>query len=223
MSKMNRYDTHLSNYSMTKKTTTKEVMETVTEKSSTKYNTIYEALYAFQSENISIPRNGSAQINGRQYSYAKLDDVLNITRPFLQKHNLVLTQNVKRDVLETKVILIGVSENNEIVSEVEMPKTVHPQELGIAITYIRRYSIVAILGLSLEDDVDANIPKNQPASPKVPESPTQAPEMSNSEAYEYAYNALKSAKSDDAKKLIYTQINNSKKLTTAEKQQLLAL
>ena len=64
---------------------------------------------------------------------------------------------------------------------VPLPKN-DPQGLGIAMTYIRRYSISAMLGIVTEDDTDGNLPKDsgkggprQKRVPAIPDSGNSSP------------------------------------------------
>jgi hypothetical protein len=59
---------------------------------------------------------------------------------------------------------------------VPLPKN-DPQGLGIAMTYIRRYSISAMLGIVTEDDTDGNMPKD---SGKGGQRQRRAPAMQDS-------------------------------------------
>jgi hypothetical protein len=60
-----------------------------------------------------------------------------------------------------------------------LPKN-DPQGLGIAMTYIRRYSISAMLGIVTEEDTDGNVPKD---SGKGGQRQKRAPAMQDSGAW----------------------------------------
>lgn len=113
---------------------------------------VYESLFNFQNESITIPRNGQGTINGRKYAYATLDDTINGIRPFLMKHKLVFTQIANDQQLETK--LYHVTSQTEISGKLPLGAPTSSQDLGSRITYLRRYALTSMLGLSLEQDVD---------------------------------------------------------------------
>jgi hypothetical protein len=101
------------------------------------------------------PRNGGAPYT---YSYADLADVLAVVRPVLAEHGLAITQRTVRDggavILETE---LRHEAGGSITTEVVL--TASPgdvQAFGSALTYLRRYELVTLLGLSPEDDRDGN-------------------------------------------------------------------
>ena len=117
------------------------------------FKTLNEALFAFQGECPVIPRNGQGNINGRDYRYATLDDVISFTRPVLQNTGLMITQPMTGDILTTEIVHIASGE--KVVSTLPLGKPERSQDLGSRITYVRRYMLASMLGLSLEPDTDA--------------------------------------------------------------------
>lgn len=115
--------------------------------------TLNAALFAFQGLDLKIPRNGQGNINGRAYKYATLDDVMSITRKPLQDCGLMITQPMQGNELVTKLVLAETGE--ELVSTLELGKPSSSMDLGARITYLRRYQIVSMLGLTIEDDTDS--------------------------------------------------------------------
>lgn len=138
-----------------------------------KSNTIYDALFAFQGEKIVIPRNGTGKSSsGKTYKYATLDDVINMTRDVLQKHRLMYTQTIFQDdkgdtFLKTTLINPGAS--GVIETSIPLGKPNSAQDMGSRITYMRRYALVPMLGLSIEEDTDAVPTDIVPEVPKVTE------------------------------------------------------
>ena len=70
-----------------------------------------------------------------------------------------------KNVLITRIIHVS---GNEIISSIELVSKDEkdPQKLGAAITYMRRYSIISILGLEAEDDDGNEAAGKNPASDK---------------------------------------------------------
>jgi hypothetical protein len=111
--------------------------------------------------------------------YATLATVLGTIRPILTKHGLAVLQfpAVSSDsarvlALET-TLLHSSGEWISLVTEVPMVKA-DPQGYGSAMTYTRRYSLLAVLGLAAEDDDGhaASQPGSKPApAPRAASKP----------------------------------------------------
>jgi hypothetical protein len=90
--------------------------------------------------------------------YAELESVLKVIRPVLAKNNLALVQmpGFKDGCLFVASRIIHDS-GEWIEEEVSVgPLPPDPQKSGAAITYLRRYSAMAVCGIAPEDD-DASI------------------------------------------------------------------
>ena len=101
--------------------------------------------------------------------YASLEAFLKIARPELAKNGLAVTQGVGGDkdsmVLQTTLM----HRSGEFVTY-EMPLLLTKQDmqgLGSAVTYARRYSLSALLGMGSEDDDGnhASAPQKQQSIP----------------------------------------------------------
>lgn len=89
------------------------------------------------------------------FAYAPLDVVLAATMPALTANGLSLTSLIVRGGRALRTLLLH--ESGEFLAvEMEMPETQGPQKFGSALTYLRRYSIVALLGVASEEDDDGN-------------------------------------------------------------------
>ena len=92
------------------------------------------------------------------YMYADLPTVLQIARPLLSKHGLAVTQfpinqgdrvGVKTRLMHTS----GEWLEDSMTMPVHESRGMSPaQAAGSVITYCRRYSLTAVLGISQEDD-----------------------------------------------------------------------
>ena len=96
------------------------------------------------------------------YNYATLGQIQEKLNPLLEKHDLVLTQPLETDgegrsYLATEIE--DIKDGNMLRSSVCLPTDVKPQDMGSAITYYRRYSIVSLLNLQVEDDDGARASK----------------------------------------------------------------
>ena len=101
----------------------------------------------------------SAQIKSEKgnysYQYADLADVIDVYRKPLSDVGLAVTQVLRiagdRMVLVTRLM----HESGEFVeSEYPLQNYTRPQEQGSAITYARRYTVTALLGIAAEEDDD---------------------------------------------------------------------
>lgn len=115
------------------------------------------ALSQFQGE-VENPKN-TANNPFFKSKYAPLDVVINTTKKLLAKYGLSVIQFTlaEGDHIGVKSVLIHKSgqfiEGDTLLLK---PEKVTPQGAGSAITYARRYSYSALLGISSEDDDDGN-------------------------------------------------------------------
>lgn len=133
-------------------------------KTSEEIKNISNALFKFQSEVESIDRNSK----GYGYKYASLENVLETIRTPLQNAGLVFSQFPEGDYSLTTLLVHPESgEYFENTSQI-IPTKDDAQGRGSAITYLRRYHLVSILGLIVEDD-DAKAAVQSKSSPKKEE------------------------------------------------------
>lgn len=91
------------------------------------------------------------------YRYAALEDVLDTVRPVLAKHGLTITQtasNQNADYLTISTAILHLSGQYIVFEPLALPNGRTAQEIGSAITYGRRYHLLACLGLAASDDDD---------------------------------------------------------------------
>jgi len=124
-------------------------------------------------------RSGTAKVptkSGGEYSYtyAQLPEILNAARDTFAKHNLAIMQDVESDNGNVRVRTIFCHTSGEIVpfSWLALPSGGTPQTAGSAITYARRYSLCAALGVAGEEDDDGNAAQHAP-KPQKPQKPAE--------------------------------------------------
>lgn len=117
------------------------------------------------------PTNRTAHVTsdrGRYtFSYADLPSVLEVARPVLAKHQLVVVQTftLRYDpeavaAVEMRTGIVhgpsgaGISPRDHVT--VWPVGSMKPQAIGSVVTYARRYSLVTLLQIAAEDDDDAN-------------------------------------------------------------------
>lgn len=116
---------------------------------------LYKALAGFQSEVPVLHKDTT----GYGYSYTDLPEIVRVITPILNKHGLAYTQLLNGNELKTIVFHVESGESIESITPIpdENLKGMNKfQVLGSAITYIRRYSLSAMLGLVTDKDMDAS-------------------------------------------------------------------
>jgi hypothetical protein len=122
---------------------------------------LYKSLAQFQKEIKQIPKDSS----GYGYKYCRLDTLIKIVTPVLNKNGLVLMQSIDTDMESrlpsVKTTLAHIESSESIVSwtpvsEVKLGSMNHYQSVGAGITYFRRYSLQGMLGIFPDEDIDAN-------------------------------------------------------------------
>jgi len=145
-----------------------------------------KALVAAQSEMEGVPRSTRGQVGNQERYYADLATVIDVVRTPLAKNKLAYVQ-FPHDADNGKVAVTTriIHESGEwIESSVSMPSGGSgAQGIGSAITYARRYSLMAALGLAAEDDdgAAASTPAPKPRQQRAqqrqqPESQGPAPD-----------------------------------------------
>lgn len=118
------------------------------------------ALAEVQSELPTMPK--SSQAYG--YKYTDLDTITQTIKPILGKHGIGYIQSVG-GLAETALTLTTriFSKKGEYIEDTAALPTITntknnaAQTLGMSITYMRRYALCAMLGITSDEDVDANI------------------------------------------------------------------
>lgn len=113
---------------------------------------VWTKLAAFQAKVPTIKKNA---INPHfKMKYADLAEIMQTIRPILSEVGLLMIQRIESDRLCT-VIMCPESQTQESAC-LPIPQGLNPQQLGSYLTYIRRYSLAALLCLDTDDDDDAN-------------------------------------------------------------------
>lgn len=107
---------------------------------------------------------------GYGYMYADLAMVCEVLRDPLTSNGLCYSQTVEfRDGHQTLVTRLIHTSGEYLESAMILPTFNKPQEFGSAMTYYRRYSLMAITGLPAEDDDGSAASKaQQKAAPQKP-------------------------------------------------------
>ena len=120
-------------------------------------------------------------------NYASLSSVLDAVKPIANEHGIVITQRVnpaRKDYFGDSVIVkttLACAETGEVLEDdllVPLAKS-DPQGLGSAITYGRRYGLLAMFAIAQDDD-DGEAASN--TKPQAEKNPAQPPKNTPIEA-----------------------------------------
>lgn len=139
-------------------------------KQSENINELLAALVEVQSEIPTMPKDKQAY----GYKYSDLDSITSTIKPLLHKHGLAYMQSVGIGesglTLTTRVFNKAGQwiEDTALLPVIANTKNNAAQTLGMSITYMRRYALCAMLGITADEDVDAALPAQQkPLSPEA--------------------------------------------------------
>ena len=126
-------------------------------KQTEKTNTLLQSLVEAQSEFATLPKDKV----GYGYNYTDLDTVISYIRPILKRHGLGFIQMLStlegnQPAITTRLIHSSGEwiEDTTPLPPVQLAKGNAAQNLGAAITYMKRYTLCAMLGISSDEDVD---------------------------------------------------------------------
>jgi ERF superfamily len=121
-------------------------------------NEISAALAKFQGEVSNPSKDGD---NGHFKSkYATLDEIVKVIRPTLSKHGLSFIQSVNSDSEKVGVTTTLLHSSGQYITSdtinIPLGGKVNAHGVGAGVTYGRRFSLGAILGIATEEDDDGN-------------------------------------------------------------------
>jgi len=160
------------------------------------------ALAKFQSQVPNVKKDGTNPFF--KSKYATLENVIDTVRKPLAANGLSFSQFPSG---ENELSTILIHSSGEFISATAKmtPKDNTPQGQGSAITYLRRYSLSAILGIATEDDDDGNAASTARREPMKPYSvPRSQPKEDEDESGAAIMNPdeIVEVKKDKIKKLM---------------------
>lgn len=111
---------------------------------------LYTKIQRIQKEIGVMVKDNKVSFGSTKYSYFDINQVLEKLQPLLEKEKIVLTQPLDGDSLST--VIYDLESDEKLYSAIKLPSDVKPQDMGSAITYYRRYSIISLFALQTEDD-----------------------------------------------------------------------
>ena len=132
-------------------------------------STIFPKLLKVQQAATAVKKNSSNPFF--KSKYFDINELLRVVKPVLNENGLIITQqlthihNPGNEVAPALRTSITDVDSGERLSEiVPLPSYKNAQEMGSAITYVRRYALQAMLGLEAIDD-DANLASGKTTPP----------------------------------------------------------
>lgn len=118
-----------------------------------------------------VTRGRTANAGTYTYRYADLGDVLTTARGVLAKHDLAVSQVAVIEGREVAVTTTVFHRSGQwlVVEPLRLPAGQTAQQTGSAITYARRYAVMAALGLATDDDDGAAASTTQGEAEAEPE------------------------------------------------------
>lgn len=119
------------------------------------FDAIAAALAKAQAKMTNPPKNRTGQCRGGKYRYSDLATVIDHTRAAMAEFGLSVSQlTVYGESRNTLVTRLLHSSGQYLEATYPLPVGAAAQEMGSAITYARRYSLCAILGIAADEDDD---------------------------------------------------------------------
>jgi len=124
---------------------------------STEINEIAGALAKAQADFKTPVKNVPVEFSGRSYKYADLESVYKAVRKPLADNGLAITHLCQEFAGQVELVTMLTHSSGQWFRSVYpvKAKVDQPQAFGSAMTYARRYSVSALLGISSEEDDDA--------------------------------------------------------------------
>ncbi len=123
-----------------------------------------EAFAKAQSEFPTIAKTKTADMGTYSYSYADLGDTIDAVRPILVKHGLAFAQSAVThdDKIGIETRIYHTSGHVEVFGPLYLSGGGDARAAGSAVTYARRYSLTAALGITSDEDTDSPEPAPDP-------------------------------------------------------------
>ncbi len=120
-------------------------------------NEIAGALAKAQAEFKTPVKNVPVNFSGRSYKYADLESVYKAIRKPLADNGLAITHLCQEFAGQVELVTMLMHSSGQWFRSVYpvKAKVDRPQEFGSAMTYAKRYSVSALLGIASEEDDDA--------------------------------------------------------------------
>ena len=118
---------------------------------------ILPALFAAMQEFGSIEANTQGQIQNRTFRYVNLADLMQSVRPILQSHGLFVHHvgSVVDGACVSESRVVHAESGQYVTAAFPIAPGLAEKDLGKAITYVRRYCTMGLLGIVADEDRDS--------------------------------------------------------------------
>lgn len=147
-------------------------------------NNLYTKFMKVLNEVPNFVTDETAQAGKKTYKYLNLATILKTIKPVFEKHGLAFSQRVTfdntgeaRQVIGTVETIIFDDKEQMVACSYPFFVTGDPQQVGSAITYARRYSLYAVLGIFPDKDDDGAYAKQRYDTADRPISAEQYAEL----------------------------------------------
>lgn len=147
-------------------------------------NNLYTKFMKVLNEVPNFVTDETAQAGKKTYKYLNLATILKTIKPVFEKHGLAFSQRVTfdntgeaRQVIGTVETIIFDDKEQMVACSYPFFVTGDPQQVGSAITYARRYSLYAMLGIFPDKDDDGAYAKQRYDTADRPISAEQYAEL----------------------------------------------
>lgn len=147
-------------------------------------NNLYTRFMKVLNEVPNFVTDETAQAGNRTYKYLNLATILKTIKPVFEKHGLAFSQRVTfsnegeaRQVIGKVETIIFDDKDLMVACSYPFFVTGDPQQVGSAITYARRYSLYAVLGIFPDKDDDGAYAKQRYETADRPISAEQYAEL----------------------------------------------
>ena len=122
----------------------------------TPVNPAFAAFVAACGELSNPPKTSKVNAGPKSYHFAPLPEILDLARPVLARHALAVRFQTAPDANNILVTCEVVHATGVVVSAASLysPSNANMQTVGSGLTYARRYTLVAALGIAADDDDD---------------------------------------------------------------------
>jgi len=126
----------------------------------------------------SIPKRGEMNMHGRKYKYATVEDMLSVVVPALAEHGVRLQQMpIMHGDASWLLTRLDHGESGQWSRYLTpLPYNPDPQRYGSNITYMRRYTLMCVLGIAPCEDDDGATGGGSPRQPAKPRQTRRKPQ-----------------------------------------------
>ena len=123
---------------------------------------IYQKLFEVKKAGIKLQRDTKAF----NYQYATLDQIQKKLWEVLQKQWLLVIHTIENNIVHTFIRNVE-NEKEFVYSGIPLTEWTKPQDKGSEITYYRRYNLLSLLDLEVEDDDGKKAQDSKPKEEEV--------------------------------------------------------